>query len=45
MWKWVQNLVDTILWVFYKSKDKSLDLSHKGVSKDTDKDKTKGDRV
>lgn len=41
MLKWITNLVDTILWVFYESKDKSLDLSQNGVAKDTDKDKNK----
>lgn len=41
MLKWITNLVDTILWVFYKSKDKSLDLSQNGAAKDADKDKNK----
>ena len=41
MWKWMQNLIDAVLWVFYDSKDRSLDLYQNGVAKDADMDKTK----
>ena len=41
MLKWIQNLINAVLWVFYDSKDKSLDLSQNRVAKDADKDKNK----
>ena len=43
MLKWITNFVDAVMWVFFKSKDtsleKCLDVAQEDVKQDKDKEK------
>ena len=43
--KWITNFVDAVMWAFFESKDKSLEMSLDVAWEDVKQDKNKGDRV
>ena len=43
--KWITNFVDAVVWVFFESKDTSLEMSLDVAQEDVKQDKNKGDRV
>ena len=43
--KWITNFVDAVVWVFFESKDKSLEKCLDVAQEDVKQDKNKGDRV
>ena len=43
--KWITNFVDAVMWVFYESKNKSLEMCSDVAQEDIKQVKNKGDRV